>query len=408
MNPKELRISDHSYHLPTERIAQQPLQERDASKLLVYKDGDIEETTYQNIADFIPSDSLVVFNQTKVIHARILFKKETGSTIELFCLEPADMYPDITTAMSQKETVVWKCLVGGASKWKAGMTLQKTIDTLTIKVAIEEKKDDHFLIRFSWNTNTSFAEILQLAGAVPLPPYMKRNATTDDDERYQTIFAKEEGSVAAPTAGLHFTDRILNNFADKNIRTTNITLHVGAGTFQPVKAEQMNDHTMHAEWIEVNLSSIESLINHLDKTIVAVGTTSLRTLESLYWIGVKLLHGIPTDFENIAISQWEAYQLEEKKALPSHALEALKNWMTQNHHEKIITKTQIIIAPSYNFKIANALITNFHQPKSTLLLLVAAFIGDDWKNVYDYALSHDFRFLSYGDGSLLWRKKENH
>jgi S-adenosylmethionine:tRNA ribosyltransferase-isomerase len=403
-HPKTLRIEEHSYHLPTERIAQKPLQERDASKLLIYGNGSITEDIYRNIATHLPSDALIVFNQTKVIHARLLFKKETGSTIEIFCLEPADIYPDITTAMSQKKRVLWKCIVGGAAKWKSGIVLQKQLSKFQLTAKIEDRKSDHFLIEFTWDTEISFAELLHEAGAVPLPPYMKRNATLEDDERYQTIFAKEEGSVAAPTAGLHFTTSILNDFATKNIQTENITLHVGAGTFQPVKAEKMEAHTMHAEWMEITVANINALLQHLDKNIIAVGTTSLRTLESLYWIGTKLMRGIQPDFENIAVTQWEPYEETQQNGTAAAALNALKNWMQQNQIEKLITKTQIIIAPSYPFKIAHALVTNFHQPKSTLLLLVAAFIGDDWRKVYDYALNNDFRFLSYGDGSLLWRK----
>jgi len=407
MHPKQLRIEDHSYDLPTQKIAQNPLQERDASKLLIYKEGKIEESVYRNIAAFLPAQSLVVFNQTKVIHARLIFQKETGGVIEIFCLEPDAIYSDITTAMLQKKEAIWKCMVGGASKWKDTVLLKKTLAHTTLKAEMLSKQTDNFTIRFSWDNAISFAEILNEAGAVPLPPYMKRKAAAEDDERYQTIFAKEEGSVAAPTAGLHFTKNILDDLLQKEIATENITLHVGAGTFQPVKAETMQDHEMHAEWIEVQLETIDNLLRHLNKHIIAIGTTSLRTLESLYWMGAKIMSGILPDFKHIAVTQWEAYEMNVAHITSAHALQALKDWMLQNHQEKIITRTQMIIAPGYDFKIVTGLVTNFHQPHSTLLLLVAAFTGQDWKKIYDYALQNDFRFLSYGDGSLLWRNAAN-
>ena len=409
MHPKELRISDFTYDLPEKKIAQKPLQERDASKLLIYKNGTISEDIYRNLASHIPTDSLIVFNQTKVIHARLIFQKTTGGIIEIFCLEPHSSYPDITTAMVQKKSVLWKCMVGGASKWKDGIVLEKIIGSNTLSAQIEERNTDGFVIQLSWdNEEMSFAEVLNLYGAVPLPPYMNRNAEEDDGLRYQTIFAKEEGSVAAPTAGLHFTNEILDSLVDKNIATQSVTLHVGAGTFQPVKTELINDHQMHAEWIEVSLETIEQLIASTEKNIIAVGTTSLRTIESLYWIGVKLLNGILPDFKHIAVTQWEPYELSSlslskgKSVDTQHALNVIRDWMLQNRQEKIITKTQIMIAPGYQFRVINALITNFHQPQSTLLLLIAAMIGEDWKQVYQYALENDYRFLSYGDGSLLW------
>ncbi|HTN44871.1 MAG TPA: S-adenosylmethionine:tRNA ribosyltransferase-isomerase [Flavipsychrobacter sp.] len=405
MHPRELKIEDYTYDLPPDRIAQKPLTTRDASKLLVFRNEKIEQSVYGNIAAYLPAGSLMVFNQTKVIHARLLFQKQTGGGIEVFCLEPGDVYPDITTSMSQKRTVDWKCMVGGASKWKDGIVLQKQLENFTLSATIRERQKDGFTIRFSWNdASLSFAEVLQLAGAIPLPPYMNRSAMEDDKDRYQTIFAKEEGSVAAPTAGLHFTEAILHDLRTKQITTTYVTLHVGAGTFQPVKSATVADHEMHAEWMDVDLETIEQLIKQLGKPIIAVGTTSLRTIESLYWLGVKLLNGMLPDFKHIALTQWEVYELEEKTVDPVHALQALKDWLLQQHQSKLITKTQILIAPGYRFKIIDALITNFHQPRSTLLLLVSALIGDEWKKVYDYAMRHDFRFLSYGDGSLLWVK----
>lgn len=405
MHPSQLHIKDFTYELPEDRIAQKPLQQRDASKLLIYEKGSVKEDIYRNIASFLPEDSLMIFNQTKVIHARLLFQKNTGGVIEVFCLEPDTQYADITTAMLQKRSVQWKCMVGGASKWKHGMVLEKKLNGYTLYAEIVERNATGFLIQLKWDdTSLSFAEVLQQAGVVPLPPYMHRDAVEEDEQRYQTIFAKEEGSVAAPTAGLHFTDAILDDLHTKKITTSSITLHVGAGTFQPVKSEVMDSHEMHSEWIEISLELIEQLLAFADKTIIAVGTTSLRTLESLYWIGVKLFNGTLPDFKHIAVAQWEPYEFAEKQISAIHALSALRDWMLQNKLNKLITKTQILIAPGYDFKLVKALVTNFHQPDSTLLLLVAAFIGDDWKRVYEYALNNDFRFLSYGDGCLLWRK----
>ncbi len=406
MHPSQLRINDFTYELPSERIAQKPLPQRDASKLLLYRQGNIKEDSYRNIAAHLPEDALIIFNQTKVIHARLRFLKATGGAIEVFCLEPDARYADITTAMLQKKWVQWKCMVGGASKWKNGMVLEKKLNDVTLYAELQERGTNGFTILFRWSDAAlSFAEILQQAGEVPLPPYMNRDAVEEDEQRYQTIFAREEGSVAAPTAGLHFTEAILRDLSAKKITASSITLHVGAGTFQPVKSERINDHEMHAEWIEVSLEVMEQLLAYSDKNIIAVGTTSLRTLESLYWIGVKLLHGVLPDFQHIAVTQWEPYELAEKNIPAAHALKALRDWLLQNGQTRLLTKTQILIAPGYEFKIVNALVTNFHQPQSTLLLLVAAFIGKDWKQMYEYALAHGFRFLSYGDGCLLWRSE---
>ena len=403
MHPSQLEIKDFTYELPEDRIAQRPLQQRDASRLLIYRDMNIEEDTYRRIAAHVPENALMIFNQTKVIHARLLFKKSTGGIIEVFCLEPDDSYPDITTAMLRKGSVHWKCMVGGASKWKPGMVLEKKMDSGTLYAEIIERGATDFLILLRWDDNTlSFAEVLQKAGAVPLPPYMNREAEEDDLQRYQTIFAKQEGSVAAPTAGLHFTDAVLTDLKAKNITTTSITLHVGAGTFQPVKSETIKGHEMHAEWIEVPLEIIETLLLHINKNIIAVGTTPLRTLESLYWIGVKLLSGMLPDFSHIAVTQWEPYDLPDNNVSAESALNALRDWMLQHQLHKLVTKTQILIAPGYRFRIINALVTNFHQPNSTLLLLVAALVGDDWKRVYEHALKNNYRFLSYGDGCFLW------
>lgn len=406
MHPKRLLIRDFLYNLPEDRIARYPLPERDLSKLLVYKDGDIEEDQYYNLDQFIPADSLLVFNNTKVVEARLLFQKQTGSTIEIFCLEPSDEYADITTAMLQKQQVYWKCLVGGAKKWKEEI-LTKTIDTgneqFELQVKKIEKLSDYFLVAFSWsNASLSFAEVLHLAGAMPLPPYLNRIAEESDKERYQTIYAKHDGSVAAPTAGLHFTDRLFDKLDERNIQRDFVTLHVGAGTFKPVKAASMQEHEMHTEFIEVTTALIENILAHTGKTVVAVGTTSLRTIESLYWLGVKTIADENIPVENLQVYQWDAYELDWENITTAAALQSLLHWMKRNNVAKLVTKTQIIIAPGYGLKVANALITNFHQPQSTLLLLVAAIVGEDWKKIYDYALQHDFRFLSYGDGCLLF------
>lgn len=403
MNPKNISINDFYYDLPDEKIAKYPLEERDASKLLIYKNGVINESEYKHLAAEIPENSLLIFNNTKVIEARILFQKESGSIIELFCLEPDRKYNDITTAMLQKGSVLWKCLVGGAKKWKEEL-ISKIIDEhLTLNAKRIEKKNDCFLIEFSWNdVNLTFAEVLHIAGKIPLPPYLNRDVEEKDKATYQTIYAKHDGSVAAPTAGLHFTEYVLNSLTKKHVELDYLTLHVGAGTFKPVKAETMQDHEMHSELIDVSSLVINKLISKLDDTIIVVGTTSLRTIESLYWIGVKLIQSSNNiEQESIEISQWDCYELPQNIE-PKIALESLLNWMNKNNFERLMTKTQIIIAPGYKLKIANAIVTNFHQPKSTLLLLVSAVIGDDWKKVYDHALNNNFRFLSYGDGSLLW------
>jgi S-adenosylmethionine:tRNA ribosyltransferase-isomerase len=403
MHPKNLRIEDHTYHLPDERIAKHPLEERDASKLLIYRDGDITADTYRNIAMYVQGGSCMVFNQTKVVHARLLFKKESGSTIEVFCLAPEA--GDIQTAMLQKHSVRWECLVGGASKWKHGMVLQIVNEDpqFTLSAKIVERTPTAYIVQLEWDNDAlTFAEVLHYAGKVPLPPYLHRDAQISDENRYQTVFAKDEGSVAAPTAGLHFTNEVLQSLKAKGMDTSFVTLHVGAGTFKPVKSETMAGHDMHAEWIEVSPEALQQIIGHLDTGIIAVGTTSLRTLESLYWIGNKLLNGATIDWYGIAVSQWEPYE-QLKQHTVKDALLAIVNYMSEQAISKLITRTQIMIALGYTFRVVTGLVTNFHQPQSTLLLLVAAFIGDDWRKVYDYAMQHEFRFLSYGDGCLLWR-----
>ena len=436
-HPSLLHIADFNYELPDSKIARYPLEQRDQSKLLIWRSRpeleqpaddsefsnkhfhSIQENIYANIADELPSGSLLVFNNTKVVEARLLFQKPTGGVIELFCLEPADCYEDITTAMLQKGSVKWKCLVGGAKKWKEGAVqlivagpaggsgVAVSGEGLRIEATKVETLPDCFLIEFSWEPAAlSFAEVLHLAGDIPLPPYLNRATEETDKERYQTIYAKHDGSVAAPTAGLHFTEEVFEKLADKNILKGYVTLHVGAGTFKPVKAEQMKDHEMHSEFIDVTFEAIEQLTAHVEKGIIAVGTTSLRTLESLYWIGVKTIRNSTISAADLHVTQWEPYESasDNTQILPSatESLQSLLQWMQKNNATRIITKTQIIIAPGYEFKIIRALITNFHQPQSTLLLLISAIVGENWKKIYQYALANEYRFLSYGDGSILW------
>ncbi len=408
-DPRLISIDDFTYLLPEERIAKYPLEERDQSRLAVYNKGSLQEDKYRNLANYLPPGSLLVFNNTKVVEARLLFKKETGGTIEIFCLEPHEQYPDITTAMLQKGKVLWQCLVGGASKWKPGQVLNKFIPlpegNLNLSARYIEKKAGSFIIELIWEpASLSFAEVLHYAGAIPLPPYIKREAEGSDAERYQTVYARFEGSVAAPTAGLHFTPAIFSSLEEKNIETTFLTLHVGAGTFKPVKSATMGEHDMHAEWIDIDRACLEKIIKNLGNPIIAVGTTSLRTLESLYWLGVKSMSVDADRVPSMQLSQWEAYRLAEKNISVKVALESLLKWMDAKQLLRLVTKTQILIMPGYTFRVISGLITNFHQPQSTLLLLVAALIGDDWKKVYHYALENDFRFLSYGDGCLLWGK----
>lgn len=410
MHPKYLSIEDFTYLLPEERIAGYPLAERDASKLLIFQNGQLKDDTYRNIANHIPAGSLLIFNNTKVVEARLVFQKPTGGEIEIFCLEPHEQYPDITAAMLQQRKVHWLCLVGGASKWKHGQVLKKKAARDGKEIILEatciEKRADCFVIELSWSqASLSFAEVLHYTGAIPLPPYIKRAAEPDDANRYQTIYAHFEGSVAAPTAGLHFTNYIFRQLEEKNIQTGFVTLHVGAGTFKPVKAATMEEHEMHAEFIEINKSLVENLITNPEENIIAVGTTSLRTIESLYWLGVKTVIDPAILPSALALTQWEVYELSKCNVPVKEALPALLNWMEQRNIDHLLTKTQIIIAPGYTMRIVKALITNFHQPKSTLLLLVAALTGNHWRNIYAHALKHDYRFLSYGDGSLLWAEQ---
>jgi S-adenosylmethionine:tRNA ribosyltransferase-isomerase len=406
MHPKNLLIADFTYDLPAERVAKYPLAERDNSKLLVYESGKIKESIYRYVDEFLPADTLLIFNNTKVIEARLIFQKTTGANIEVFCLEPHEQYVDITSAMLQKGRVLYKCLVGGASKWKHGMILQKEVETngekIVLNAAIVDRRIDCFVVELTWRPEVSFAEMLHAAGFIPLPPYLHREVEESDKNRYQTIYAKEDGSVAAPTAGLHFTDAVFEKLKAKNIKTEFVTLHVGAGTFKPVKTARIDEHEMHAEFIDVTIDAIENLLKYAKKTIVAVGTTSLRTIETLYWMGLKALQNADASLEEISIHQWDPYEQNNQEVTTEEALSALWLWMDKKGLARLITKTQILIAPGYKPKIAKGIITNFHQPQSTLLLLIAAFVGKHWKEIYQYAMDNEFRFLSYGDGCLFW------
>lgn len=406
-HPRELEIEDFNYPLPEERIAKFPLEERDASKLLVYQKGQIRESQYRNIADFLPSPAALVFNNTKVVQARMFFENRNGRKIELFCLEPADLYPDLTVAMSTSETVEWRCLVGGAKKWKEEILIKNfEVDGKThcLKAEKLEALGGTFLIRFSWDPlELSFAEILDVAGITPLPPYLKRDAEAKDKDRYQTIYAAHDGSVAAPTAGLHFTPKVFETLATKNIEQLFVTLHVGAGTFKPVQSEKIADHEMHFEFIHVELKALEKIAEYLEaKTpIIPVGTTSMRTLESLYWLGLKVAkNGFEALQQQVEVYQWDPYEMEAKLSAVE-AIQHLIDGMKTLEMQVLITRTQLMIAPGYQHRIVAGIVTNFHQPKSTLLLLIASIVGDEWKDLYNYALEHDFRFLSYGDGALL-------
>jgi S-adenosylmethionine:tRNA ribosyltransferase-isomerase len=395
-----------NYDLPEAKIAKYPVEPRDTSKLLIYKDGKIDQAIYSDLSSFLPSDTMLIMNDTKVVEARLIFNKQSGGKIEIFCLEPADHYSDITTAMFQKDLVLWKCMVGGAKKWKEE-TLILQIETAqkkyTLSATKKERLSDSFLIEFSWDgKDISFAEVLSDAGIVPLPPYLNRDTEEKDKALYQTIYAKYDGSVAAPTAGLHFTDNVMQSLSAKGIQTSFVTLHVGAGTFKPVKTETLGEHEMHSEFIDVSLQTIISIAQHLPKNLIAVGTTSLRTLESLYWMGVKVHTHAQLDLSEIGIQQWDAYDLPQEISV-NVALESLVKYMENKNINRLITKTQLLIAPGYTLRMVDAILTNFHQPQSTLLLLIHAFVGEEWKTIYQFALENEYRFLSYGDGSLLWR-----
>ncbi len=411
-SPKSIQIADFSYELTDERIAKYPLEERDASKLLVYKNGLIEEDRYANFASHIPVNSVLIFNNTKVVEARMLFHTFTGAVIELFYLEAVSDKIDAALAMGCTGSIDIKCYVGNAKRWKHGALRREVTwngQLIEVVVSNKERVADYYHVTLSWTpTEIVFAEILHAFGSIPLPPYLKRDTEVADLDRYQTTFAKELGSVAAPTAGLHFTDKIINELNHKGVETEYLTLHVGAGTFKPVKSDAIGEHEMHGEYLDVDIQTIKSIASAIEtKTIISVGTTSTRTVESLYWIGRKLFFNPSLTSENLEVQQWEPYE-NDNLCSSKEAYNAIISYMEKESISRFISKTQIIIAPGYQYKVIDALATNFHQPESTLLLLISALIGDEWKRVYDYALQNDFRFLSYGDGSLLWKqmKKE--
>jgi S-adenosylmethionine:tRNA ribosyltransferase-isomerase len=395
----ELLMSAFGYELPEEKIARFPLRERDASKLLVWQSGKMQEGVYTGIGNFLPSPCMLVFNNSRVVEARILFQKPSGGVIEIFCLEPYSEQ-SISEGMMQTGSVLWTCLIGGASKWKRQQLLIKEFGEVRLEARFVEKRKDDFVIVFSWTpVELSFASVLHLLGSIPLPPYLKRPADMSDTIRYQTVYARESGSVAAPTAGLHFSEHLINSLAAQGIEPLYLTLHVGAGTFMPVKTDKISEHLMHEEFIEVRAATIEKLISKLDEPVIAVGTTSLRTLETLYWLGLKISKQKNISAKDLQLEQEYPYR-QTSDISPSDALLYLLDWIKSEPEEKLITKTQLFIVPGYTFKMVRGLITNFHQPHSTLLLLVAAFIGPSWKKAYSFALEHEFRFLSYGDGCL--------
>lgn len=397
-------IEDYNYQLPDQRIAKYPLKQRDASKLLVYKGGAISESRFSHISDYLSENSLLIYNNTRVIQARLLFRKETGARIEVFCLEPL-LPADYALSLGSNSECVWKCMVGNLKKWKEGpLTKELSFDgrNYTLSATMLSSEGNTHTIKFSWdNSDVHFAGILENTGELPIPPYLHRETEESDLETYQTIYSKIKGSVAAPTAGLHFTDEVLNSLKHKKINIAELTLHVGAGTFQPVKTESVADHRMHTELISVPRNTIELIQRNLGN-IVAVGTTSVRTLESLYYAGLIISEQNPAKSEPIHISQWFPYT-HESDITVHEAIRCILDYMDRHSLSNLVATTQIMIRPGYEFHIVNAMITNFHQPKSTLLLLVSAFVNGNWKSIYDYALNNDFRFLSYGDSSLLMK-----
>lgn len=399
----EIKIEDYNYPLPDERIAKYPLSERDASKLLIYRNGNVSQDRFRNIAEQIPEGSVMVFNDTKVVPARLHFQRESGAHIEIFCLEPV-LPEEYVTMFAVTERCRWKCIVGNVKRWKSDTLhlynpLNDTeIEDMGLKADLVERCGETSIVEFTWKNGAPFSKVLEICGSVPIPPYLNRDTESIDLERYQTLYARFRGSVAAPTAGLHFTEDVLNEIRARNVVTDTVCLHVGAGTFLPVKSSNVAEHTMHREPFVVTLPLLERLI---DKTgsLVAVGTTSVRTLESLYYVGVKCIEsGKPSD-----VDQWEPYTREYPYTV-QESLNAIADYLRANGLDELKVGTRIIIVPGYEFKLVDVLVTNFHQPQSTLLLLISAFVKGDWHNIYDFALENDFRFLSYGDSSILFRR----
>ena len=399
---QQISIEDYNYSLPDERIAKFPLPKRDESKLLLYRDGKVSESVFKHITDYLPEGSLMVFNNTRVIQARLLFQRATGAQIEVFCLDPAAPH-DYELIFQQTEACNWICLIGNAKKWKEPVLSREiTVAGQTVRLSAEKVQSygETHQVRFSWDGGFSFAEVLDAAGELPIPPYLHRKTEESDLKTYQTVYSKIKGSVAAPTAGLHFTPEVLADLDAKGFGREELTLHVGAGTFKPVKSETIEGHEMHTEYISVRRSTIERVMQNFGK-IIAVGTTSVRTLESLYYIGVTLATHPDATSEELVVRQWMPYEDANNRLTPTEALQNILDYLDKHQLNTLITATQIIIAPGYEFKVVKGIVTNFHQPKSTLLLLISAFVKGDWKNIYDYALGHDFRFLGYGDSSLL-------
>ena len=399
-NIQEIAIAEYDYPLPDERIAKYPLAERDTSKLLLYKGGEIRQEKFANLPSFIPQGALMVFNNTRVIQARLRFRKETGAQIEVFCLEP-EQPADYQLMFQETKECIWQCLVGNSSRWKSGVLSQVIeIDGVQVTLSVERVSSAAVnLVRFFWDGGFTFAQLLEAAGELPIPPYLNRKTEENDKNTYQTVYSKVKGSVAAPTAGLHFTPAVLAALDAAGVQRGEVTLHVGAGTFKPVKSELIADHEMHEEYIEVQRGLLERIVA-AGGAAVAVGTTSVRTLESLYFLGEKVSENPTIEESELCVGQWEPYNREHSLSTVE-ALTALLQWLDAKGLDRVHSHTRIMIAPGYKFRIVKAIVTNFHQPKSTLLLLVSAFIGGNWRRVYDYALENGFRFLSYGDSSLL-------
>ena len=406
ISPKEIEIKDYDYDLPAERIASYPLPQRDESKLLIYRNENIETDVFKNISQYIPENSILIFNDSKVVKARILIEDSQGHKIEIFCLEPIQPSREFVMAFAATKKCRWLCMIGNAKKWKEEVIIQNFFTKGKV-VELRVKKfaplNGVYEVEFEWNPiELTFSEVLMRVGHIPLPPYIKREDQKSDAERYQTVYANLEGSVAAPTAGLHFTETVLEELKAKGVDEEFVTLHVGAGTFQPVKSDKIGEHNMHGEKFFVSRALIEKILNREDKKIIAAGTTSARTIESLYWLGIKLIENSSVQINKLKVSQWEAYEnKDERKYSLEDAMRALADYLKFNEIETLECETEIIITPGYKFKVIDGLITNFHQPKSTLLLLIAAFTKGEWEKIYDYAMKNDFRFLSYGDSSLL-------
>lgn len=398
---QKIRIEEYNYPLPAEKIAYFPAGSRDQSQLLVHKDGTITDATFKDLAQFLGPNDVLAFNNSRVIHARLLVQNRNGAAIEIFCLEPLAPTREIQEAFVQTCRVSWKCFVGNAKRWKEPIefTVEVNQKPITITAVKGENSDGAFEVTFLWEDETvTLAEWIEAYGKIPLPPYIKRAAQTDDEQRYQTIFAQHNGSVAAPTAGLHFTEEVFRSLEEKNIETLWVTLHVGAGTFKPVSTETIGEHIMHKEQIVITRETIEAILNCNNKKIIAVGTTVARTLESLFIIGAKLNLNLPDPFN---IQQWEIYENEELQKIDANtSLKAIYNYIVTNNLPFLTASTALMITPGYEHKIARGLITNFHQPQSTLLLLIASYLGEKWKEIYQHALTHNYRFLSYGDSNL--------